>query len=253
MTACVVCGDPATSGLNLDAKCLELLAEDIATCARLHAELEGVLVRPTRPDEGGGKRATSVGIALDDAAVTARDHIRATLVGWVRVAQEERPLSPRGVGVAPGATSAANGRENHAHGPANGWPADTVPDMARWIGRNLTWYAGRPWVDEMARVFGETADEATAAVQPDRARRVPIGDCPERVIDDQGQDVGRCTGMLFALIRPADSLLPADIRCTAGDHRWTADQWHALGRLLRAMDEAAARRLAAVLDGTKGA
>ena len=112
----------------------------------------------------------------------------------------------------------------------NDWPADTVPDMARWIGRNLTWYAARPWIDEMARVFGETADEATAAVQPDRARRVPIGDCPERVIDDQGQDVGRCTGMLFALIRPNDPLLPADIRCTSGEHRWTADQWHALGR-----------------------
>ena len=204
MTACVVCGDPATSGLNLDGKCLDLLAQDIATCARLHGELEAVLVRPTRPDEGGGKRATSVGISLDDAAVTARDHIRATLVGWVRVAQEERP------------------------GPT--WPADTVPDMARWIGRNLTWYAGRPWVDEMARVFGETADEATAAVQPDRARRVPIGDCPERIIDDEGQDVGRCTGMLFALIRPNDPLLPADIRCTSGEHRWTADQWHALGR-----------------------
>jgi len=235
VTDCLVCGDPATSGLNLDAKCLELLAEDIATCARLHAELEGVLVRPTRPDEGGGKRSTSVGIALDDAAVTARDHIRATLIGWVRVAQEERPLSPRGVGVAPG------------------WPADTVPDMARWIGRNLTWYAGRSWVDEMARVFGETADEATAAVQPERARRVPIGECPERIIDDEGQDVGRCTGMLFALIRPNDPLLPADIRCTSGEHRWTADQWHALGRLLRAMDEAAARRLAAVLDGTEGA
>ena len=204
MTACVVCGDPATSGLNLDAKCLELLAEDIATCARLHAELEGVLVRPTRPDEGGGKRATSVGIALDDAAVTARDHIRATLVGWVRVAQEERP------------------------GPT--WPTDDVPDMARWMLRNLTWYAGREWVDEMARVFGETADEATAAVQPDRARRVPIGECPERIFDDEGQDVGRCTGMLFALIRPNDPLLPADIRCTSGEHRWTADQWHALGR-----------------------
>ena len=94
MSACVVCGDPATSGLNLDAKCLDQLAQDIATCARLHAELEAVLVRPTRPDEGGGKRATSVGIALDDAAVKARDHIRATLVGWVRVAQEEMGRQP---------------------------------------------------------------------------------------------------------------------------------------------------------------
>ena len=51
MSACLVCGDPATSGLNLDAKCLDLLAQDIATCARLHGELEAVLVRPTRPDE----------------------------------------------------------------------------------------------------------------------------------------------------------------------------------------------------------
>ena len=234
MTACLVCGDPATSGLNLDGKCLDLLAQDIATCARLHGELEAVLVRPTRPDEGGGKRSTSVGIALDDDAVKARDHIRATLVGWVRVAQEERPLSPRGVGVAPGATSAANGRENPAHGPANGWPADTVPDMARWIGRNLTWYAARPWVDEMARVFGETADEATAAVQPERARRMEVGPCPQRLTDDEGQDAGACRGTLFAVIWPNDPLLPCDVRCTACDGRWSADQWHALGRRVEA-------------------
>ena len=232
MSTCLVCGDPATSGLNLDGKCLELLAEDVATAARLYRELDAALVRPSRPDEGGVKRATSVGINLDDDAVKAREHIRATLIGWVRVAQEERPLSPRGVGVAPGATSAAKGGENPAHGPANGWPADTVPDMARWVLRNLTWYAGRDWVDEMARVFGETVDEAKAAVQPDRARRVPIGDCPERLLDDDGQDAGACTGALFALIRPADSLLPVDIRCTSGEHRWTADQWHALARRL---------------------
>lgn len=201
---CIVCGDPATSGLLLDAKCLDLLARDIATCARLHVELEAVLVRPGRPDEGTTKRATSVGISLDDAAVTARDHIRATLVGWVRVAQEERP-----------------GIE---------WPADDVVVMARWILRNLVWYAGRSWVDEMSRVFAETADEAKAAVQAERPRRMEIGDCPERLTDEEGQDAGACGGTLFAVIWPADSLLPCDVRCTDGEHRWSADQWHVLGR-----------------------
>lgn len=208
MTACVVCGDPATSGLNLDAKCLDLLAQDIATCARLHAELEAVLVRPTRPDEGGGKRATSVGISLDDAAVTARDHIRATITGWVRVAQEERP-----------------GIE---------WPADDVAVMARWIMRNLTWFAGRAWVDEMARVFAETADEARRAVQAERPRRMEVGPCPQRLTDDEGQDAGACRGTLFAVIWPNDPLLPCDVRCTACDGRWSADQWHALGRRVEA-------------------
>lgn len=232
MTACVVCGDPATSGLNLDAKCLDLLARDIATCSRLHVELEAVLVRPGRPDEGTTKRATSVGISLDDAAVTARDHIRATLVGWVRVAQEERP------------------------GPT--WPTDDVPDMARWMLRNLTWYAGREWVDEMARVFGETADEAQRAIQAERPRRMEIGDCPDRLTDDDGQDAGACDGLLFAIIYPADSLLPAHIRCTSSEqHVWTADQWHALGRqvvLVDAVRQAAAtRRLLAALDQAEGA
>lgn len=242
MSDCLVCGDPASSGLHLDAKCLDLLAGDVTASARLHRELDAALVRPGRPDEGGVKRATSVGIALDDDAVTAREHIRVTLVGWVRVAQEERPLARRGVGVAPIGGSATNAGPSPAHGPANGieWPADTVPDMARWILRNLTWYAGRSWVDEMARVFGETVDEAKRAVQPDRARRVEVGPCVERLVDDQGQDAGACTGMLFALIRPADSLLPCDIRCTTGEHRWTADQWHVLGRRVRqATDDAA--------------
>ena len=211
--ACLVCGDAAGNGLHLDAKCLDDLARDIATCSRLHHELGAVLVRPTRPDdEGTTKRATSVGITLDLAAVTAREHIRATCVGWVRVAQEERPAD------------------------TVAWPLDDVTDMARWLLRNLTWCAGRSWVDEMARVFAETAAEAARAVQPDRARRVPIGHCPERLYDDEGQDAGVCTGELFAIVRPADSLLPCDIRCTTdGEHRWTADQWHALGRRVEAL------------------
>lgn len=229
MSDCLVCGDPASSGLHLDAKCLDLLAGDVTASARLHRELDAALVRPSRPDEGGAKRATSVGIALDDDAVNAREHIRVTLVGWIRVAQEECPAS-------------------------TGWPLDDVADMARWILRNLTWYAGRSWVDEMSRVFGETVDEAKRAVQPDRARRVEIAACPERTTDDEGQDAGPCTGTLFALIRPADSLLPCDIRCTTDqEHHWTADQWHALGRRVRSLDPAAMRDLARRLDGTASA
>jgi hypothetical protein len=221
VSTCLVCGDPASSGLNLDAGCLDALAGDVATAARLYRELDAALVRPSRPDEGGAKRATSVGINLDDLAVKAREHIRVTLVGWVRVAQEERPK-------------------------ATGWPLDEVADMACWVGRNLTWYAGREWVDEMARTFATTVDEAKAAIQPDRARRMEIGRCPERLTDDEGQDAGVCTGTLFALIRPADSLLPCDIRCTTdGEHRWTADQWHALGRRLNGTGHAdLARRVA---------
>lgn len=231
MSGCVHCGDPVASGLNLDAKCLDTLAGDVARAARLYDELATALVRPTRSDEGGAKRATSVGINLDDLAATAREHIRVTFVGWVRVAQEERPAVTQ-------------------------WPCDEVPDMARWVLRNLTWYAGREWVDEMARVFGETVDEAVIAVQPDRAHRVEIGPCPERTIDAQGEDTGVCSGTLFALIRPADSLLPSFIACTTDpNHVWRADTWHALGRRLYRVvqDESAARRLSAVLDEASGA
>ena len=206
MTGCLVCGGPATSGLLLDAKCLDQLGQDVATCARLHRSLEQVLVRSGGIDgEHRAARADAVGIALDDAAVLARDHIRATLVGWVRVAQEERP------------------------GPE--WPQDRPDDLARWILRNLTWYAGRDWCDEMARTFAETADDAVAAMSPERPRRVPIGPCPERLEDDEGQDDGPCEGDLYAIIHPADSLLPVAIRCTGSrEHAWTADRWHALGR-----------------------
>ncbi len=221
---CVVCGEPATSGLLLDATCLDLLARDIAMCARLHSDLETVLVRP---DDAGGKRGASVGISLDDAAVTARDHIRATITGWVRVAQEERP-----------------GVE---------WPADDVAVMARWILRNLTWFAGRPWVDEMARVFAETADEARAAATAERPRYVQIGPCPQRLTDDEGQDAGACSGMLFAIVMPKARLLPCDVQCTTCDERWSADKWHMLGRRMRLMNEAAARKIAGVLDGAQGA
>ena len=217
MTACLVCGDPATSGLNLDGKCLDLLAQDIATCARLHAELEAVLVGGSR--DGDGVRTTrgvSTGIGLDPKAVIARDHIRAEMTAWVRICQEERPASP--------------------------WPADTIADCARYLLRNLTWIAARPWVQEFARMMAETCDEAKDAAA-ERPKRIEIGHCPVRLTDEEGQDAGACSGLLYSIVWPSGSLLPRLIRCTTADHEWTADQWHALGR--RVVSDARATRDAA--------
>jgi len=50
--------------------------------------------------------------------------------------------------------------------------------------------------------------------------------------------VATFTGTLFAVIWPNDPLLPCDVRCTACDGRWSADQWHALGRRVEAVAKA---------------
>jgi hypothetical protein len=195
---------------------------EVRELAHAYAELDLALATRSSDNEGRSSRGVSVGISLDLAATKAREHVRVFLVGWVQVAHEE--------------------------GPWRALPVDTVPAMAEWLSASerVAWIVAQPWADEIARNLAETLGEAMRAVEPNRPRRLEIGACPERVIDDEGQDEGACTGTLFALIYPADSLLPCDIRCTTdGEHRWTADQWHALGRRLNGTGHAdLARRVA---------
>ena len=141
------------------------------------------------------------GISLDPRAVLAREHLRVQLVGWARVCIEE--------------------------GPWSDVPDDTVPAIARWLLPRSDWLAARPYADEVAATFATTWSESWRVAYPDGARRYPVGECPER----------GCDGILVAVVRDADELLPSTLRCTAGDdderHEWPADQWPALGRRLK--------------------
>jgi hypothetical protein len=199
--------EPTTTapGLRLCAGHANGLTCDLQALPGLHRALEQHLIRVAT-----GGTVVSVtrepGIDLDPSIVRARDHIWADLHCWTSIVFEERHLHQR--------------------------PVDSIPAMAAWLGWHTTWLAASPWAAEVADDFATSAMEARAAIDPNRARRLDIGPCPEQLLNqDTGQPLGACPGQLYAIIRPADSLLPSAVYCTHhDDHAWTPNGWHALGR-----------------------
>jgi hypothetical protein len=195
----------AVYGLRLCFGHVRHLGHNLDALPALHAQLAGHLVRT-----GSGGEVVAVsrtpGINLDLVAYAAREHIVMDLHSWTRIALEEGPW-------------------DHA-------PDDTVVAMATWLHHRVSWLAARDYADEIARDFATTMAEAHGAIQPDRVRRVELNyGCPERTIAEDGLDMGACTGMLFALIRDLDAILPSSVQCsTERSHVWQADEWRALGR-----------------------
>lgn len=197
----------AAFGVRVCAGHLLGLAEDIAALPRLHATLAQHLVASGGGD-GGRSSDADVGVDLNPAVVTARDHIRQTLVSWALIALEE--------------------------GPWDTAPEDDVRHIAVWIGKRCDWYANQDWTDEFVSNIRETVRESRALIQPNSTYRIEIGPCPELLGDDQAH----CEGVVIAVMQRASSReqLPSEIRCTAhGEdedepHAWSPIQWHALGR-----------------------
>jgi len=180
------------------------MVKDLHALPTLHTQLARFLVE----SGGDGTRTsrTSVGIALNPAVVATRDHIKATLVAWTRIALEE--------------------------GPWRVPPPDDCAEIAHWLDLRSDWLANREWSYEIAHNLAETAGEARRLLQPDKPYIVEIGPCPELI----GEEQTHCDGMVIAVMRRADSLLPSMLRCTTrGEdedepHLWGAAEWHTLGR-----------------------
>lgn len=188
------------------------MVKDLHALPTLHTQLARFLVE----SGGDGTRTsrTSVGIALNPAVVATRDHIKATLVAWTRIALEE--------------------------GPWRVPPPDDCAEIAHWLDLRADWLANREWSYEIAHNLAETAHEARRLLQPDKPYLVEIGACPETVdvVHEETGEPGieRCDGTIIAVMRRADSLLPSMLRCTShaddedDPHAWGAAEWHILGR-----------------------
>lgn len=213
------------------------LVEDLAELPRLHDALVAQLVARGGDDAGRRSDSDAIGISLDNRVVRARDHIRATLVAWTRIALEEGPWT-------------------HA-------PDDRLTDIAAWLGQRRDWLAAQPWADELVLNLRETRDEARRLRQPNTAYRVEIGPCPEPLLAydaDTGEVThAPCPGTVIALMHRAASReqLPARILCTEhgedeeAPHAWGPMQWHALGRRMgRSLDASAADAFLRAVGGS---
>lgn len=207
----------AHDGLQLCGHCAGRIGADAQRAAELDSDLVFALTPPGEP----GVRGDHGGITLADAAVEARQMIRAVLSSWSRMISEERGIR------LPGAwrlTRLADG----VHGPLNrAWHVNDIPaGMAAYIATHAQWLAAHPAAAEAADEMADLAQRSHAAAYPSGTRIIHIGACP--ALDG---DQLPCQGQIRALLRREASLLPSAVACDHDQtHTWTPDQWRALGR-----------------------
>jgi hypothetical protein len=165
------------------------------------------------PSSTGPTRGTSdPGLKVNHAVIRTRDNIRRHLRAWIQIALDE--------------------------GPWRQPPTGDLPALAQWICTRIDWYCAQDWSAEFVTQTLELRREGRSHRQANQARMFDIGKpCPEP----------DCTGTLVATIRPADDLLPSQVRCDLAPidedgnpiHVWPADKWLILGRGVLKREETA--------------
>jgi hypothetical protein len=207
----------AADGIRLCPVDLRRLATNAAKVAELHGELELVLKAA-----GNGERTASKpgpGTPPRDAVVEMRTEIRHVLVSWCRLISEERGFA---------------------------LPDDQVPAMGAYIARYADWLAAQEYAGEVADELAGLASRAWGVAYQTGTRRVVVGPCPLCGGIPYGRNwaveplppgfIGppQRRGRLQALRRERDQdKLPSEVYCDMVDeHRWPAERWRELDRLV---------------------
>jgi hypothetical protein len=186
---------PAADGVQLCQYHTDKIPDDARQLATLYHELAQRLLG----GQGlGDKVSGTPGPRLPDPrAVEIRTEIRHTLAGWSRVIEDSRGFA---------------------------LPPDNINSVAAYVARSGLWLAASDYADEVSQELRSLVARAWTVAYPSGAHTVHIGPCIQP----------DCPGILRAVVRRADSLLPSEVVCDADDtHRWTPTQWHTLGRAMR--------------------
>lgn len=182
---------------------LGMMRERLKELQDLADDLEAAL---TRSSSHGEKVSGTPGrtLELDTRAAAVRFDIHNGLVTTVRLVIEER------------------GHTN--------WPLDSIRSMSGWLDKHVEWLAAHPSAGERADQISSWPGLARSAIHPNPAKHVKVGPCPRE----------NCPGILSAVVRPQDSMLPSSIICSwwhdladktdVEPHEWTPADWHRLGR-----------------------
>jgi predicted DNA-binding transcriptional regulator AlpA len=185
----------ALDGLRVCTVCRSRFEKDLIAVPRLFHACEQMLTVSTQTHvkvSGKGRP----GIALNIAAVEARDALRARLRGWCDLVVTERACTA---------------------------PARAVPSMAGFLLRHIDWLCAHSAAGDALSEIAEAAAMARRAADPARARRFSVGPCVE----------SDCRGNLVALVHPKSQLLPGEVRCDEDPgHVWPAHRWRELDRLV---------------------
>ncbi|MEU0671739.1 OvmZ protein [Streptomyces sp. NPDC006172] len=174
------------------ARCVDRIDDGLRTLLDLYRESDEVLApgSPVLRERVSGSRAT-VGIVLDERALTLRTRTAEVMALWARLVVDER------AGVRPG--SAGRG----------------VTALVRFLGRQLPWLAGHPAGVDFDEELTELLAEFHGLLGPGPARRFELGAC---IRPD-------CTGTLYGVL-PADGgdRVPSHVSCDGG-HALPPRQW----------------------------
>lgn len=147
------------------------------------------------------------GLSLDHRVVQCRSDIRNVLTTWARHVVDERQVTT---------------------------PQDNLSSMALFLGAHCSWVLSQAYGPAFCLDMVGPWETAKRLIHPNASRAFNVASCPEE----------GCTGTLVALLRPQDSLLPAQVTCDCSPadedgtllHSWTADKWLTLGRKIRRIE-----------------
>lgn len=213
----------AADGLRLCPVDVTRLGANAVKAATLYDEL-ALALRPTTA--GGGHSANAPGPASPprDPVMDARADIRAVLTSWAKLVGEERGIELPWrwvVQILPDGFIGPPARVRR--------PDDTIAAVGRYLAKHAEWLAAQEFAGEAADELADLAGRAWGLAYPSGTRTVVVGPCP------------LCDGTLTAIVRTVDRVLPSEVVCDAEDeHRWAADQWRQLDRLVMVRKRAAA-------------
>lgn len=149
------------------AACAGDLARDLGKVPGLAVELDVSLAKQT---PGSGQRGSGErGLPYDLGASEAADQLRAVLVGWVRVLQDER---------------------------SEAWPVDVLAEMARWLSMRLGRLERHPAAVETHWEITDAVRRAEKAVDRPEGRTYagPCDECQQDLYAKPGATLVRCKG-----------------------------------------------------------
>ncbi len=234
-TTCPVCGSATPDGLTCT-DCTDRLRGELIgrwewstkhSCrqftdgiAQLWPRLVETITRQDRTGVASEIHVHDPGAKIPFAieAADVGDTVRATLVGWCRVAHEDLGVD---------------------------WPRDTVPAMcARLAGTD--WRGHEAVADVSREIHGLHTSIMRVIDLPAERGRIAAGPCPEDC------DGSPCSGTVVAIF-PADTELPPIMECDTCGTQWRSDQWARTGeRIKRRRDQLAQQRRLAqqIIHGT---
>lgn len=186
---------PTAPGLRLCHGCHRRLTQAITDLPHLDHDLELALIRAETPTNDPITHRKDPGLVLNQPALDARISIRQQFAAQIRMVNEERGLTT--------------------------WPKETIPTMSAYMLRHVDWLAAHEAADTWLSEWWDVRQQARRAAHPTGVRRFELAPCIET----------DCEGILIAVLRPSDDLLPSSVSCDSNaDHEWQPHQWVALGR-----------------------